>query len=139
MTDVHALRSATEAAHAVRTKAVSPSELMDHYLEQVDRLNPQLNAFAFRDDDRARADAAAATALVSKVSADELPPFHGVPMPIKDLDDVAGWPTTYGSRGTPDAPADADVPEVARLRGAGFVFMGKTTTPEFGTVSMTES
>ncbi len=138
MTDVP-YASALDAADAVRRREVSPSELMDHYLAEVDRVNPVLNAFALRDDDRARELAAAATDLVASTPAEDLPPFHGVPMPIKDLDDVAGWPTTFGSRGTPTAPADADVPEVARLRAAGFVFMGKTTTPEFGTVSMTES
>ena len=131
--------SALDAAAAVRRKEVSPTELMDHYLAEADRLNPVLNAFAFRDDDTARAQAAAATEAVASTPAEDLPPFHGVPMPIKDLDDVEGWPTTFGSRGTPTGPAEADVPEVARLRAAGFVFMGKSTTPEFGTVSMTES
>lgn len=139
MTHSHRFDSALDAAAAVRRKEVSPSELMDHYLAEVDRLDPQLNAFAFRDDDRARAWAAESTEMVARTPADELPPFAGVPIPIKDLDDVAGWPTTFGSRGTPTGPAAEDVPEVARLRAAGFVVMGKTTTPEFGTVSMTES
>ncbi len=52
---------------------------------------------------------------------------------------MEGWPTTHGSRAVPETVAAEDDPPVARLRRAGFVFMGKTTTPEFGTISVTES
>ncbi|MFM7063306.1 MAG: amidase, partial [Actinomycetes bacterium] len=138
MTDVP-FASALDAADAVRRKEVSPAELMDLYLDRADRLDPSLNAFALRDDDRARELAAAATDVVAGTPAAELPPFHGVPMPIKDLDDVVGWPTSFGSFGCDPSVRTEDALEVSRLRSAGFVFMGKTTTPEFGTVSMTES
>lgn len=131
--------SALELAAAIRDRQVSPSEALDAYLDRVDRLDPQLNAFALRDDERARADAAAATELVAGTPAEELPPFCGVPIPIKDLNGVQGWPTTHGSRAVPETVAAEDDPPVARLRRAGFVFMGKTTTPEFGTISVTES
>lgn len=131
--------SALDLAAAIRERRISPSEALDLYLERVDRLDPSLNAFAFRDDERARADAAAATERLANSDAGDLPPFFGVPLPIKDLNRVEGWPTTYGSRGVPDTPAADDDPPIARLRDAGFVFMGKTTTPEFGTISMTES
>ncbi len=131
--------SALDLAAAIRARSISPTEALEHHLGVVDRLDPTLNAFAFRDDDRARADAAAATELVASTPAEELPPFCGVPIPIKDLNRVQGWPTTYGSRGVPEGPEPTDDPPVARLRSAGFVFMGKTTTPEFGTISMTES
>jgi amidase len=131
--------SALEVAEAIRTRKVSPTEVMQDYLARVDRLDPTLNAFALRDDDRALADAAAATELVASTPAEQLPPFLGVPIPIKDLNRVEGWPTTFGSRGVPETPETSDDPPVARLRGAGFVLMGKTTTPEFGTISMTES
>ena len=69
----------------------------------------------------------------------DLPPFHGVPLPIKDLLDVAGWPTTHGSAGASRAPAMASDPVVQRFVDAGFVLLGKTTTSEFGTVPFTES
>jgi amidase len=72
-------------------------------------------------------------------STDELPPFHGVPLPIKDLLDVAGWPTTHGSAGASLAPAPTSDPVVQRFVDAGFVLLGKTTTSEFGTVPFTES
>jgi len=131
--------SALDVAAAIRAKEVSPVEVLDHYLERADALDPTLNAFSLRDDERARAEARAAADLVASTPADELPPFCGVPIPIKDLNAVEGWPTSHGSRAVPDTPAEADDPVVQRFRAAGFVLMGKTTTPEFGTISMTES
>lgn len=131
--------SALDLAAAIRERRISPTEALELYLDRTDRLDPQLNAFALRDDERARADAAAATELVASTPVEDLPPFCGVPIPIKDLNRVQGWPTTHGSRGVPERPEEVDDPPVARLRSAGFVFMGKTTTPEFGTISMTES
>jgi len=134
---------AVELAAAIRRKEVSPVEVVDGYLERMDRLDPRFNAFCHRADDDVRADAsAAADAVVRAVSTDDLPPFHGVPLPIKDLYDVAGWPTTYGSAGSAGAsgvPAAASDPVVERYVGAGFVLLGKTTTSEFGTVPFTES
>jgi amidase len=131
--------SALQLATAIRDRSISPSEALEAYLDRADRLDPTLNAFALRDDERARADAAAADQLVASSPVDDLPPFLGVPIPIKDLNRVQGWPTTHGSRAVPEHPETEDDPPVARLRSAGFVFMGKTTTPEFGTISMTES
>jgi amidase len=131
--------SATELATAIRAKEVSPVEVMETYLARVDRIDPVLNAFAFRDDDRALADARAAADRLANEPADELGPLFGVPIPIKDLDDVAGWPTTLGSFASDDDPRPDDCFPAARLRAAGAVLMGKTTTPEFGTVSFTES
>jgi amidase len=68
-----------------------------------------------------------------------LPPFLGVPLPIKDLNAVAGWPTTLGSRATTDRPQAVSDPLVERFVEAGFVLLGMTTSPEFGTISYTES
>jgi len=134
-----AFRSATEWADAIRARAVSPVEVADLYLERMDRLDPELNAFSFRADDEVRAAAKAAADAVVSTPADELPPFHGVPLPIKDLNNVAGWPTSYGSRGASADPVAADDLVVARFRAAGFVFTGKTNTPELGTISFTEN
>lgn len=136
-TDMDPFRSATEWAGLIASRQVSPTELMDLYLDRIDRLDPQLNAFCLRDDDRARADARRATEAV--VRGEELGLLHGVPVPIKDLNVVAGWPTSYGSLGASDQPAAADDPFVARFRRAGAVFPGKTNTPEFGTISCTEN
>ncbi len=118
---------------------MSPVEVLDEHLARVDRLDPRLNAFSLRDDERARADAKAAADVVATTDARDLPPFLGVPIPIKDLNAVAGWPTSHGSRGASPEPEAEDDPVVTRFREAGFVLMGKTTTPELGTISMTES
>lgn len=131
---------ALELAAAIRRKEVSPLEVVDRYLERMNALDPQLNAFCYRADDDVRAAAAAAAdAVVHAASVEDLPPFHGVPLPIKDLLDVAGWPTTHGSAGASRAPAAASDPVVRRLVDAGFVLLGKTTTSEFGAVPFTES
>lgn len=132
--------TALQVAAAVRSGEVSPTEVLEHYLAQVNRLDGEINAFALRDDDRARADARTADDAVAAARRDgtDLAPFAGVPIPIKDLYDVAGWVTGHGSVAVSDAPAILDELPVARLRDAGFVLMGKTTTPEFGSVSATE-
>jgi amidase len=131
--------SASDVAAAIRTREVSPLEVLEHYLAQVDRLDPHLNAFTLRDDDRARSDARAAGEALLANPPEDLSPLHGVPIPIKDLYDVQGWPTSNGSRAGSDEPAPQDDLPVARLRRAGMVFMGKTTTPELGAISCTES
>jgi amidase len=131
---------AVELAAAIRRKEVSPVEVVDSYLERMDELDPRLNAFCHRADDNVRkAASAAADAVVRAASTEDLPPFHGVPLQIKDLLDVAGWPTTYGSAGASQAPAAVSDPVVQRFVDAGFVLLGKTTTSEFGTVPFTES
>lgn len=143
MTDPHDLlrRSALEIAEAIRTSSVSAREVTEAHLAAIERLNPALNAVCFTAPEEALE---AARVLDERIAArpgsgDELPPFAGVPMLIKDLNPVAGWPTTQGSMGASDQPAPADGLAVARLREAGFIFSGKTTTPEFGTTAATES
>jgi amidase len=131
---------AVELAAAIRRKEVNPVEVVDTYLERIDELDPRINAFCLRaDDDARKAASAAADALVGAASPEDLPPFYGVPLPIKDLLDVAGWPTTHGSAGASPAPAAASDPVVQRFVDAGFVLLGKTTTSEFGTVPFTEN
>lgn len=130
---------AVELAAAVRRKEVSPVELVELYLDRMSRLDGPLNAFSHRDDDEVRRTASVAADAVVTVRPDDLGPFHGVPLPIKDLADVAGWPTTYGSAGASPAPATRSDPVVQRFVDAGFVLLGKTTTSEFGAISFTES
>jgi amidase len=131
---------ALELAAAIRRMEVSPVEVAESYLDRIYELDPRLNAFCHRaDDDVRKVASAAADAVVQAASTEDLPPFHGVPLPIKDLLDVAGWPTTHGSAGASQAPAAASDPVVQRFVDAGFVLLGKTTTSEFGTVPFTES
>lgn len=132
-------RSALELASAIRTKEISPSEVMEATLERIAERNPALNAVIWIDEDDARSRAKAATDAVSSGSTSDLPPFHGVPIPIKDLYDVEGWPNTYGSVGASADPVPASALPVARLEAAGFVLCGRTNTPEFGSVTATEN
>ncbi|MEU6233517.1 amidase [Kitasatospora sp. NPDC047058] len=132
--------SAVGLAAAIRRKEVSPVEVADRCLERMDALDPRLNAFCHRaDDDVRKAASAAADAVARAACAEDLPPFLGVPLPVKDLLDVAGWPTTHGSAGAGTAPAAASDRVVQRLVDAGFVLLGKTTTSEFGALPFTES
>src|SRR5262245_12018031 len=131
---------AVELAAAIRRQEVSPVEVADCYLERIDDLDPRLNAFCHRADDEVRkAASAAADAVVRADTTEDLPPFHGVPLPFKDLVDVSGWPTPPGSAGASQSPAPESSPVVQRFVDAGLVLLGKTTTSEFGTVPFTES
>ena len=128
--------TALDLAAAIRRKEVSPVEVASAYLARMDELDPQLNAFCHRADDDVLKAAAAAEDAVARGS--ELP-FLGVPLTVKDLVNVAGWPTRYGSAATSNAPAAASDPVVQRFVDAGFVLLGKTTTSEFGAVPFTEN
>src|ERR1039458_152712 len=90
--------SALDTAAAIRRKDVSPLEVLDDSLDRVDRRNPGLNAVIWRNDDEARAEARVLGERIA-AGADDLPPFAGVPIPIKDLTPVEGQPVTYGSLG----------------------------------------
>jgi amidase len=136
---MEAFRSATSWAAAIRAKEVSPVEVADLYLERMELLDPQLNAFTFRADGEVRAAARRAADVVASSTPEDLPPFHGVPLPIKDLNVVAGWPTSYGSKAASDDPGRAHELVVQRFVDAGFVLLGKTNTPELGTISFTEN
>ena len=129
---------AVDLAAAIRRKEVSPVEVVDMFLDRMDKLDPRLNAFCHRADDDVRKAASVAADAVARAT-EELPPFLGVPLPVKDLVDVAGWPTSHGSAGASRVPAAASDPVVRRFLDAGFVLLGKTTTSEFGTVPFTES
>jgi amidase len=128
--DELAFLTATEQADLVRRDEVTPLELVELYLERIERLDPKLNAFVTVCGDEARAAAAG-----------DLPdgPFRGVPMPIKDLNETKGIRTTFSSRAFQDHVPEFDGAVVRRLKDAGFVVIGKTNTPELGLTAVTES
>jgi amidase len=132
-----AYTTALDWAAAIRAKQVSPREVAELYLARIEQLNPALNAFAHQDPERVLAAADEATAALQRGG--RLGPFHGVPLPVKDLNPVAGWPCTLGSAGRNREPVDVTDPVIQRFLDAGFVPLGITTSPEFGTVSVTES
>ncbi len=124
------LLSAVDLAAAIRDRRISSAEAVDEALRRVDAWEPAINAYTEVLHDDARAAARRADEAVARGEA--LGPLHGVPVAIKDLIDTLGLPTyrgsllLEGSRETPDAPS------WARLKAAGIVLVGKTTTPEFG-------
>lgn len=130
--------TALGTAAAIRRKEVSPLEVLDATLARVDELNPDLNAIIWRNDEQARGEA---RALGERIAAGvgELEPFAGVPIPIKDLTPVAGWPVTYGSLGAPEGLSPSSELIVDAYRRAGFILTGRTNTPEFGSITVTEN
>ncbi len=134
--DEHA--SGLETAAAIRSKEVSPLEVLDATLARVDARNPALNAVIWRNDDAARAEAKRLGDRIA-AGATELAPFAGVPLPIKDLLPVTGQPVTFGSAGAPDGPADHTELVAKAFADAGFILCGRTNTPEFGSITVTEN
>jgi len=124
VSDELAFEPALGLAARVRAKEVSPAELLELYRDRIERLDPELNAYV---------------TVVDEPEAPRDGPFHGVPIPIKDLTSTAGIRTTFSCRAFADNVPDVDAAVVRRIRDAGFVVIGKTNTPEFGTIAMTES
>jgi amidase len=131
--------TASATAAAIRAREVSPLEVLEACLARVDAVNDRLNAVIWRNDGEAREAARAAGDVVVHSDASDLPPFHGVPIPIKDLDQVAGWPVTYGSWSAAGAPSKVTEPVVVALQRAGFILCGRTNTPEFAQITVAEN
>ncbi|QLG64149.1 amidase [Halorarum salinum] len=129
MTDVHVL-SAARLVREIRDGDRSPVVVVDALLDRIEARNDRTNAFVTVTADRARAAAREAGRAVEEGRS--LGPLHGVPVAVKDLDDVAGVRTTFGSRLFEDDVADEDDEFVRRLEAAGAIVVGKTNTPEFG-------
>ena len=130
--------TATELLDLYRRAEASPVEVTQAVLQRIDKLNPVVNAFCFLAADEAL-DAARGSEFRWR-RGKPMGPVDGVPTSIKDLVLTKGWPTLRGSH-TVDAnqPWDIDAPATARLREAGAVLIGKTTTPEFGCKGETNS
>jgi Asp-tRNA(Asn)/Glu-tRNA(Gln) amidotransferase A subunit family amidase len=119
----------SEVARDIRSKKLSPAELVESHLGRIASLEPKLQAFAYLDADGARARARAAETAVSRGELRSA--LHGVPLTVKSSIDVAGWPCPAGSLLRKDYVARTDAPLVARLKSAGAVLLGNTNTPEF--------
>jgi len=130
--------SATELLSGYRARQFSPLDAVNAVLARIDAHNPRLNAFLLIDAAGARA---AATASEARwMSGTPCGPLDGVPASIKDLVLTKGWPTLRGSKTVRrDQQWTEDAPVTARLREAGAVLLGKTTTPEFGWKALGDS
>ena len=121
---------ATELVRRIRTKEVSCVEVMEAHLEQIERVNPKVNAIVTLLPEQAMEGARAADTVVA--SGEPLQPLHGLPIAHKDLVPTKGIRTTYGSPIYRDHVPVQDALIVQRLRQAGAITIGKTNTPEFG-------
>jgi amidase len=129
VTDDLAFTPALELAELVRAREVSSVELVRLYLDRIARIDPALNAYVTVDAD----------AALSAAKAQHEGPFAGVPISIKDLNETAGLRTTFSTKALAGNVPVNDDATVRRIRQAGFVVLGKTNTPELGTIAMTES
>lgn len=128
---------ACEIADQVRSGQVAAKEVLESFLERIESFNDELKAFVHLDVAGARAQAAE---IDRRIAARENPgPLAGVPIGVKDLEDAAGMPTTHGSLIFRGNIADSDSIQVARLRAAGCVVVGKTAAPEFGAAAYTST
>ena len=130
-------RNATDVARLLATGDISAAEAVEGSLAQLAATEPLLNSFVVVLADRARRDAEAAD--LTRRRGDALGPLHGVPVSVKDLIALGGAPFTLGSRSMADNVASADAAAVERLRNAGAIIIGKTTTSEYGCKAVGES
>lgn len=122
--------SAVELRRRIGTKEISPVELLDACLERIEAVNPAVNAITATCFDRARGEAREAEKAVLR--GDPLPPLHGLPIGIKDLQDTGGLLTTFGSPLMAENVPERDERMVAAVRAAGAIVVGKTNVPEWG-------
>ena len=130
-------KSAFELTALIRKRELKPSEAVAHALARVEALNGKLNAFCAMRAEQAMAEARAMDERVAR--REEVGALAGVPIGVKDLEEVAGMATTFGSKAFRDNLAAEDAIEVARLRAAGAIVIGKTNTPEFGHSAFTRN
>ncbi|SAI71678.1 glutamyl-tRNA(Gln) amidotransferase subunit A [Bordetella ansorpii] len=119
---------ATKLAELIRTKEVSPVEVVQAHLDRIAAVNPQINAIVTLADDALDA---AKAAEASVLAGEELGPLHGVPFTVKDSIDTAGVLTQRGSPIFKGRRPDTDATSVARMKQAGGILLAKTNLPEF--------
>ncbi len=121
----------------VRNKAISPVELTQAFLDRIEAINPKLNAYVTTHPEKSLAWAKEAEDAVQR--GDDLGPLHGLPVNIKDLTCTEGIRTIRGSNVYANDLPDHDAPIVTRLKNAGAISLGKTNTPEFGWLAITDN
>jgi len=129
--------SATELVALIRARKISPVEVMETTLERIEAVNPLINAFVALRPDQAMEEARDLEARIARGMAPG--PLAGIPIGVKDLEDVEGMVTSFGSIPYKDNLSDHDSVQVSRLRQAGAIVVGKTNTPEFGFTGFTKN
>ncbi len=120
--------SACKLAQLIRSKEVSPVELVEAHIRRIEEVNPRLNAFVTTTFERAMDEARAAEQKIGRMSGTR--PLLGVPVSIKDTIDTAGIRTVAGTRLREAFVPETDAPVVERLKRAGAIILGKTNVPE---------
>jgi len=136
MTALHTL-PATDLIALIRSKKLSPVELVQASLDRAKQLQPSLNCFITLCGERAMTQAREAERAIMQGKA--MGRLHGIPYTVKDLVHTAGVRTTFGTVLYKDSISTEDAPSVARLNAEGAILIGKTTTPEFGSQPFTRS
>jgi aspartyl-tRNA(Asn)/glutamyl-tRNA(Gln) amidotransferase subunit A len=129
--------TAWRLAARIAKKEISPLDVMRETLDRIERINPGLNAFASLRPEAALAEAQAMTENIA--AGKPVGPLAGLPLGVKDLEDTAGMVTSYGSIPFKDNMAAGDSIQVARLKAAGAIVVGKTNVPEFGFTGFTKN
>src|SRR6202795_4650337 len=137
MSDDPCFLSAGELRRQIGRKEISPLEITRAVLARAERLQPELNCFIEICADRALAEAKDAERRI--MAGDPLRGLEGIPFTVKDIVNTKDVRTTFGAIPYRDNVPDHDAVAVARLRAAGAILIGKTTTPEFGTKCLTDS
>ena len=127
--------SGLQLKRAIKTKKVSPVEVVDAFLTRIEKINPKINAYCTLIPESARQTAKDAERKIMK--GETLGALHGVPVSIKDLTWMKGVRSTGGSLLYENFVPDRDAIFVERLKAAGAIILGKTNTPEFGWVGVT--
>ena len=127
MSDEITNKSATELASLIRSRAVSPVEVVEAHLRRIEQMNPSLNAIVTLAEDAVDRARVCETKLMS---GNDVGPLHGLPVTVKDTINTAGLRTTSGSRLRAHHVPEEDAASVARLKAAGAVILGKTNVPE---------
>lgn len=130
-------KPAHELAAMIRRREIKAAELMEQTIRRIEQTNPKLNAFCALRAEDAMKDARAIDEKIAR--RDDVGPLAGLPLGVKDLEDVAGLPTTFGSKPFKNNLPASDSVQVARLKAAGAIVVGKTNAPEFGYTAFTKN
>ena len=137
MTTPIAFRSAAEIVRLIRSRDLSPLDVMEETLKRIREVNPPLNAFVSLRADEALEEARAMTEDLA--AGKDAGVLAGIPIGVKDLEDVKDMVTSFGSVPFKNHRVAGDSTQVARLRQAGAIVVGKTNTPEFGYTGFTKN
>ncbi|KXB02015.1 amidase [candidate division MSBL1 archaeon SCGC-AAA261F19] len=129
--------SALEISNAIKREELSPIEVIDALIEHIKEYNPKINAIVTLAEDKARKSAKKVKKALKEGK--ELGPLSGVPLTVKDLESTKGIRTTFGSKLFENNVPEEDTIVVERSKKAGAVILGKTNTPEFGMIAVTDN